>query len=586
MARMYPPEPFNNGSNAEEDLFRLMRSDLSDEWIVLHSLGLADHPRKPWAEIDFVLIGPPGVFCLEVKGGRVGRENGWWHFTNRNNVTNSKREGPFEQVGSAAATLFNRLSGEFDWFSGIAVGYSVATPDQTWTASGPDILPDVIYDERDQLRRFSAFMRRVSNYWSDRLEQQRNGRPLHNLSDRDRQEILTSLRADFDMRPSLRSRVDSAKKDLFSLTKAQYNALDGLAENPRAIITGGAGSGKTLLAAEEARRYTGEGKRVFFCCFNRRLGSFLQEVFSDNAGVDVYHLHGFMKSIIDRAGMTRELPSAEEKDLFEVFYPQICLNALDKLDLLGSYDILIVDEAQDLLNDSFLDVLDMMLKGSLDKGMWRFFLDPFQDLFHGTSISAPQRLLRTNPTQYRLTANCRNTAPIGVAAALLSGMDCQETLTAAGPEIESETYRDAAEERRLISRCVNRFLSNGIAPSEIVILSRYKLENSGLWDGLENVPFPLIEMDGHRPPKDRKVISYATISSYKGLEADAVIVADIDDLENPDALSLIYVGATRAKVMLAYFRDRKTDNQYSERARDYGQRAAAAVRRVESAPLW
>jgi hypothetical protein len=43
------------------------------DWAVLHSVGLTGHDCKPWAEIDFVLIGPPGIFCLEVKGGRVSR---------------------------------------------------------------------------------------------------------------------------------------------------------------------------------------------------------------------------------------------------------------------------------------------------------------------------------------------------------------------------------------------------------------------------------------------------------------------------------------------------------------------------------
>src|SRR4051794_13597759 len=93
----------DNPSAAELRIYEKIRTETGREWFALHSLGLANHHRKPWAEIDFVLIGPHGVFCLEVKGGRLARHDGLWHFTDRNESTNSKREGPFEQVGGAAA---------------------------------------------------------------------------------------------------------------------------------------------------------------------------------------------------------------------------------------------------------------------------------------------------------------------------------------------------------------------------------------------------------------------------------------------------------------------------------------------------
>jgi hypothetical protein len=585
VAQMYPPQPLGKTeSNAERRLFDLIRDELPAEWAALHSLGLAHHPRKSWAEIDFVLIGPPGVFCLEVKGGRIRRDGGLWQFVDRNDGVGEKREGPFEQVGSASSALFGRLRDRFAWFSDVAVGYGVATPDQRWTVEGPDILPEVVYDENDTLRPFSAYTRRLTDYWSGRLEERRNGRPLNSLDERNRRELLDALRGDFDLRPSLRARLQRANDVLFALTKEQYNVLDGLTENPRAIIRGGAGSGKTLLAAEEACRRAAMGQRVLLTCYNRRLGAFLREALGDRPNLDVRHLHGFMWDIVDAAGLTARLPAVEEADLFRVFYPELCLEALDRLGRLESYDVLIVDEAQDLLIPSYLDVLEFLLKGSLERGLWRFFLDPSQDLFSGTSVTAPTRLLQGSPVLYRLTVNCRNTAPIGIASTLLSGVDCDETLVAEGPETEQEWYRDANHQRRLISRCINRMLSQGIAPSDMVILSRYRRENGCLKSGLEDVPFPIADLEGHRPPVDAKVISYATIGAYKGLESDVVLVADIDDLDNPDALSAVYVGTTRAKALLGLFLDERIKLHYEERAFDYGRRMAA--RRESPTPFW
>ncbi len=39
---------------------------------------------------------------------------------------------------------------------------------------------------------------------------------------------------------------------------------------------------------------------------------------------------------------------------------------------------------------------------------------------------------------------------------------------------------------------------------------------------------------------------YCSIHRFKGLEAPAVIVTDVTDLDDPDARSLLYVGCTRA----------------------------------------
>ena len=39
-------------------------------------------------------------------------------------------------------------------------------------------------------------------------------------------------------------------------------------------------------------------------------------------------------------------------------------------------DVLVVDEGQDLLNFEFFDALNRSVKGGLEKGRWRWFMDP------------------------------------------------------------------------------------------------------------------------------------------------------------------------------------------------------------------
>lgn len=101
MARMIPsvisPEI---KSNAERKIFEWFRDDPDTEgWVVLHSLGIANHRTVLYGELDFFVIAPKlGVFALEVKGGRVSCNEGIWSFTNKYGKTTSKARGPFAQA--------------------------------------------------------------------------------------------------------------------------------------------------------------------------------------------------------------------------------------------------------------------------------------------------------------------------------------------------------------------------------------------------------------------------------------------------------------------------------------------------------
>ena len=107
MAKMIPVTVHPDvRSGGERRIFALMRdAPGTDTWICLHSLGLARHPYKRRAEIDFLLISGKGVFVLEVKAGRVARTEGEWTYTDRYGQQNRKRESPFDQASSAMFAL-------------------------------------------------------------------------------------------------------------------------------------------------------------------------------------------------------------------------------------------------------------------------------------------------------------------------------------------------------------------------------------------------------------------------------------------------------------------------------------------------
>lgn len=573
MARMIPQcPPITNPSKAENRLFYRIRDELTDAWTVLHSLGLGNHRVKPWTETDFVLIGPLGVYCIEVKGGRVSRREGQWVFIDGNDEARSKREGPFEQAGGASAALYSYLKERVPEVRGSVVGFGVATPDFTFDIAGPDIIDHVLYDERDASKKFSVYVNRISAYWHQRLHGSASVPPLTpGICER----IRDQIRPDFDLEPSLRSQMGVVSKELLRLTNEQYRVIDALVENPRVMIRGGPGTGKSLLAIREARRIANNGGRVLLCCFNRQLARHLSSTLADCPAVTVAHVHGYMAELVKNAGLSHRLPAAEPADLFDVFYPELCVEIL-----LGGgaveFDALILDEGQDLLREAYVDVFDGLLKGGIKAGLWRVFYDPNQDIYKGQQPKAIRALDNALPAQFKLFTNCRNTQPIALETSLLAGTACDETLVVGGPPVRKQWYSTPAQQARQVSNHINSLLSDGIRPEEIVILSRRRLQNSALALGLRTVGLPLVDISQSMTKPTERCLRFSTVAAFKGLESEAVVLADIDDLSSDMARELLYVGTSRARLLLALFFSESVRKNYELCAFKFGERLASA----------
>ena len=573
MARMFPSAPGETTqSEAERILFGVIKRDLPNDWIVLHSVGLVIHPTKPWAEIDFVLIGPPGIFCLEVKGGRVGRRNGSWVFTNRHGSETTKAEGPFEQVGKASSALWKYLSTRVEGIGMSLLGYGVLTPDIRFSIREPDVLPEVVYDADDVGRPFTDFVDRLAIYWQHRLGDQRH-RATAGLAPDMREAILYALRPDFDTRLSLRARADQVEREIVRLTTEQFRVLDGLAANDRVLVLGGAGTGKTLLAVEEARRQGSQGKRVLLTCYSRQLAEFLKGLVADLPTVSVSTLHQFMVGTVERAGHTSRLPDASTSDLMAVHYPALCYETLLEVGE-PPFDVIVLDEGQDLLRDAYIDVLDAAVAGGLAQGTWRVFYDPRQDVFSGIETTGMARIRSRMAATYRLTLNCRNTAPIATTIGLMTGFRPDETLSVDGPEVETRWFDGADALRRSVSAAVTQMLSGGLSPTEIVVISPNTLDRSRLAAGLINT-LPLVS---DCAASNRRAIRFHTVSGFKGLEAEAVVLVDLPDLSSPESLMAAYLGGSRARAMLWVFLPETARGDYREKAQRFGELLVAPPR--------
>lgn len=272
-------------STAEKRIFEWFRDDPTTEgWIVLHSMGIANHKSVMYGEVDFVVIAPGyGVFAIEVKGGRVKRENGIWYFTNKYNQTNSKSKGPFEQANDAIFSIMKAIDSKTSLQSKLRqliFSFGGMFPDILFDIDGLDIEPWQIFDERNG-RDVGAFIRNLGKKTRQKMEAKFGADISDRIPDaKTCREFANILRADFDKVITMNSWIRQTDDQTISLTEEQMHCLDQLEDNYRSLINGAAGTGKTLIAMEAARRSSAHNERTAFFCFNSLLASWIENQFN------------------------------------------------------------------------------------------------------------------------------------------------------------------------------------------------------------------------------------------------------------------------------------------------------------------
>jgi hypothetical protein len=554
MAKMIPRHiSSDTESSAEIRLFGLLKDQLPDEWIVIHSLNLtaATHTRS--RETDFVVISPFGLFCLEAKTGAVRVKDGEW--VSGPGGSNPDKD-PFEQSFSASASIHKFLEETRPIQRRVLTGSGVLLPDVFFDISSIEMNQALVYDLRSRKAGLLKYIERLADYWF--TERTGFGEAVRNnpYDGPEIEAIARALRPNFDLRIPLTSELEAVQEQLISLTDDQYDLLDQIdfGLNPRLMVEGGAGSGKTLCAIEIAKSQSKMGKKVLLTCFNKKLATYIRRgPLKDYTEVKVESFHRLMSKIIETSSSNAvdERSSFKDSDhYFREELPLACMDALnDSIESDHVFDAVIVDEAQDLLTENYILVLGELLREGLEEGRWAFFLDANQSIFESSKGSVSSQLMGYGPSRHRLKYNCRNTTATAKLAYVLSGYKTG-IARAEGPELEPIWYRDANHEVRQISNLINRWLSEGIKPYEITILSHRKLERSSLANGLSNnVPFKLFDWtdDEEIPPPD--VIKYSTTQSFKGLESKMVIIAGIDYLTHPELLrmpEINHIGVTRS----------------------------------------
>ena len=550
MAKMLPDKPREFAPNSREDVMFEALKLLPDEYYVFHSfkiISVKDGELKE-SETDFVIFNPEkGILCLEAKAGHPYYDGSDWYY---GSGVKMGHDGPYRQASLNKWKLISYISDKkMDdikdcckfvhgvWFPSISDDDLMqinlpADADKkiTLTSSALDN-PQPYIDRIFALAVKKDFETDLSGYQVKRI-------------------INSILCPTFNLVPSMKNELELKRTVFNRLIREQTRLLDYLEEQPVAVINGVAGSGKTMLAIEKARRCAEKGEAVLFLCYNKLLQESLKERYKyDN--VSFYTIDGLACKIC-----SSETPNIG-----------ILANKIEEMFYEGSfpYKHVIIDEGQDFGKDNIeesqiIKLLETVVLDESVDGSFYIFYDKFQ-LVQGNKI--PEYIQEAD-CKLSLYQNCRNTENIAITSMRPFPNGKRPKLREGALKGDSPILHivDSIElQKGELYLILEQYKSEGI--DDIAILTCKTIEHSA-FNGLVE--------DGYLKCGKKKYL-FTSCRKFKGLEADVVILVDIDKLVLIDeGINVFYVGASRARFNLEMIA-RLSDEDCNSVLTSYGKEA-------------
>ena len=555
-----PPElkKFNDG---EDRVNKALRSLFEGKnFYSIHSLTLANHPKKMEGEADFVLVTDFGIFCLEVKGGTVKRENGNWFYSGEWHGPRS----PFDQASEATYPIIKWLERQNpERKRKFVVGWGVVFPDIKFDDEDPGWDAAQICDRRHFPNNFESFLQGLGKYWE---ATRRKAHRVTNTRIPDASDLKWAVRT---IRPNIAHfsllELEESRNELVLLEDRLGVYLDQLVSSHlfRSVISGIAGTGKTVLLREAVECIDDEAS-VMFLCFNATLAREFRSIFRHKENVTAVHYEQLKRDILTASDKeTRRLSDDEFQD--EVIEADTHAKLLH-------YDWLLIDEAQDFVNANNWEGLRCLIKGGQSKERYIVAFDGkaqslmydnfnasfFEELRNGSEFSLELRRNYRNPDNLARKAALLINEPINQIEVARTTISLPQLVIARPTNVELLSSLETK---------IKGIVSSGVSPEEITLLSFRRREDSVL-NELKNLAGCRLwdlkrELSSEGPLF--KGLNWSTVSSFKGLENHYILLIEGQKFNRTSDwwLSQLYVALTRAKTEFLYFGE-ETDACWEE----------------------
>ncbi len=525
MAVMIPEKPHKYEPASREGIMFEALSKLTDEYYVFHSFKntVVLNNRIEESEMDFLVFNRnKGIICIEAKAGNVRYEDGYWCYSNGERMHNG---GPFNQADTNKWNLINyiRRNGidkikakckflHAVWFPSISqndlnrinfpseADKKIVLTKEALTSSQKYI--DEIYDID------------VANITNTRLSREEEKKLLYEI-----------LCPQFNVFPSATYDLELKKMVFHRLLNEQANILNFLEEQKTAVINGAAGTGKTMIALEKARRHAANEEKVLFLCYNVKLRDYLATNY-EHKNISYYTLSALACKLCNTISpdYNRLKIILEDMYLSENF----------------PFQHIIIDEGQDFGMDDVeeADILNVLYQIVYDFESSNRTFYVFYDKLQLVQANRIPKYIEDADCKLTLYKNCRNTENIAITSLKPISNRNPRLIEGAIKGTPSKLHF-CNSENDVIQRVdfiLDELIKEGY--KDIVLLTCKTEDKSVVFEHVKNGTY-------------RKKYKFSTCRKFKGLEADAVVLLDLDtEIFDEKNIMIYYVGTSRARLKL------------------------------------
>lgn len=502
MAIMYPNniESYNY-TDSEKYFYNQLKEKLSDDFRVFYSIRWFKNVngQKETSECDFLVFHPNyGYITIEVKGGvSLEIQGDEWRILDSHSSDSYRvlRRSPFKQAEESMYYFKDYYEENFAGFYRGTYGFAVALPFYNINQDIGISYPSFLILDKDSMNNLEKRIIEIFKYWRGKY---RNYLPF---SYDQQVKFIKMLNKRISLSAAAGALIEMRQKELDKVNRVQDNYIEFISNYNKAFIIGGAGTGKTWIGVKKAIKDYEDGKKVLIVTPGELLCDYIKQ--------------------------------QVECDIDVKFFEE-----LRNLSL-GSYDSIIVDEAQDF-NEEQAEYITKLLKDKNKSNLYVMYDEnqkiydvDFKDKFN---IEYPPFLLKEN---------IRNTSAIHNWSVDQTGIG-KEIQPSTIPGVEPEIF-NFSQTKYLFSKLENilneLIIKEGVSNRSIVLLGddNFKKEISKSLYKIGNY-----KIVNENKKDDKNVIIFKTDKEYKGLESDIVIYCLNSNIDN----NIKYIGYTRARFYL------------------------------------
>ena len=605
---LIPPYCHKDTPISEKKVFNALKNDkniITKNWIVYHSLNYPVSISKSkrssflyFGESDFLILAKDiGIINIEVKGGSITCLDGVWRLKSRYESKNLSKS-PIKQAHDTKYNIQEYIRKKFN--RNYPQEYLVIFPD----CSLSNISDNIEYSENniiDADQFYNNFSQKITNL----VKNLKPGGNIVNLENEAINKLKKIIRPDFETHIKTSTILKDSENEIYQYTKDQLKVLERLEHEPRLLVTGSQGTGKTVMAEEIIKRFANTRKKILFINSGRLANLVTKSKYTDDyKNISFCTFNKFLRDINiyfnnDISNLPKDFISAN--NLLSEKAVQLLNNSTDEK---YSYDLIIIDEIQHCyFYDSFYLLLDKILKKGLLEGNYYFFGDFNYQNIIGEKLSKDilkDRMPKENLQSYEqitLWHNVRNSENIAFEAPVISGIVEQlplpYSITKTSGQTEHLFCKDDEDKKDKLLNILKKLSLDGVPGTDIVILSNYTFTNNkNILNDLDISEYynicDLSKMLNESFLLDKKstikkidTIYFSTALAFQGLESKIIIYidpldatyglsSDNDQQTSNEAHMLLFNAMGRANTFLYLLWDKSFESWYKKRLRLLG----------------